>query len=162
MASTPATIITANAIKGQAGSGDTGGAVAIAGGVAGVTSAGGAVSATGGIGGATSGAGGAASVVSGAGTTVDVGGVASITGGAGNGTGACAAVADAGGVGGEYIEYKGDSYIDVDGAFGWQSAWGIGAEIGYRYMRMKVEDLGDIDTARLMVEGPYAALNYRF
>ena len=66
------------------------------------------------------------------------------------------------GVGGEYIEYKGDSYIDVDGAFGWQSAWGIGAEIGYRYMRMKVEELGDIDTARLMVEGPYAALNYRF
>lgn len=66
------------------------------------------------------------------------------------------------GVGGEYIEYKGDSYLDVDGAFGWQSDWGIGAEVGYRYMRMKVEDLGDIEAARLIVDGPYAALNYRF
>ncbi len=66
------------------------------------------------------------------------------------------------GAGGQYIEYKGDSYIDVDGAFGWQSEWGVSAEIGYRYMRMKVEDLGDIDNARLMVDGPYAALNYKF
>lgn len=66
------------------------------------------------------------------------------------------------GVGGQYVEYKGDSYIDVDGAFGWQSRWGIGTEIGYRYMRMKVEELGDIDAARLIIDGPYAALNYRF
>jgi len=66
------------------------------------------------------------------------------------------------GAGGQYVEYKGDSYIDVDGAFGWQSEWGVGAEVGYRYMRMKVEDLGDIDSARLIVDGPYAALNYKF
>ncbi|MBM4204664.1 MAG: TIGR04219 family outer membrane beta-barrel protein [Gammaproteobacteria bacterium] len=66
------------------------------------------------------------------------------------------------GAGGLYVEYKGDSYIDLDGSFGWQSEWGMGAEVGYRYMRMKVEDLGDIDWARLLVDGPYAALNFEF
>ena len=51
MASTPATVITANAIAGQPGSGDAGGALVMAGGAGGVTNnAGGLISVTGGAG----------------------------------------------------------------------------------------------------------------
>src|SRR5512146_310051 len=81
MASTPATIITPNNVKGQPGSSDAGGALAITGGLGAATYAGGAVSLTGGAG-TTTGAGGAASVVGGAGGNDAVGGAVAVTGGA--------------------------------------------------------------------------------
>jgi outer membrane protein len=66
------------------------------------------------------------------------------------------------GGGGEYIKFRRDSFIDVDAVLGWKSEWGFGVEGGMRYIKLKVDDLGDVDQGSLTVDGPYAALNYRF
>lgn len=110
MASTPTLILNPNAIAGQAGSGDAGGAVAITGGLGATNFAGGAVPTTGGAGAGT-GAGGAVSNIGGAsgagatgngGAVSNVGGAATstngtggasvLTGGLGTGTGAGGAI----------------------------------------------------------------------
>ncbi len=58
--------------------------------------------------------------------------------------------------------WKGDDQIDYSGALGWNSDLGLGVEVGYRYVRLELDELGDVDTAKLIVDGPFAALNYRF
>lgn len=101
MASTPAVIITANNIKGQPGSADAGGAVAITGGAAGVTNnAGGAVTLTGGLG-AGSSAGGAITITSGAAGATGVAGAVGIAVGAATaGNGSSATITGGNGAGG--------------------------------------------------------------
>lgn len=60
------------------------------------------------------------------------------------------------------VTWKGDSYLDYSGVLGWNSDLGLGLEVGYRYFRLKLDDLGDIEKANLIIDGPFAALNYRF
>lgn len=84
MASTPAVVITPNAVRGQPGSGDAGGALALVGGAGDTAQAGGAISVTGGAG-TTSGAGGAASLTGGAGGNAAAGGAVTVAAGASTG-----------------------------------------------------------------------------
>ncbi len=58
--------------------------------------------------------------------------------------------------------WKGEDFLDYSGALGWNSDLGLGVEVGYRYMRLKLDELGDVESANLIVDGPFAALNYRF
>ena len=60
------------------------------------------------------------------------------------------------------VTWKGDSFLDYSGVLGWNSDLGLGLEVGYRYFRLKLDDLGDIEKANLIIDGPFAALNYRF
>jgi len=60
------------------------------------------------------------------------------------------------------VTWKDDSFLDYSGVLGWNSDLGLGLEVGYRYFRLKLDDLGDIEKANLIIDGPFAALNYRF
>ena len=58
--------------------------------------------------------------------------------------------------------YKGDEFLDFSAMLGWNSDLGLGVEFGYRYVRLNLDELGDVEDAKLIVDGPFAALNYRF
>ncbi|MCP5181215.1 MAG: TIGR04219 family outer membrane beta-barrel protein [Pseudomonadales bacterium] len=60
------------------------------------------------------------------------------------------------------VMWQGDTFMDVTAEMGWRSKLGLGLEVGYRYTRFRVSSLGDIDKARLTVEGPFASLSYRY
>lgn len=116
MASTPATVITPNAIAGQAGSGDAGGALALVGGAGAAGFAGGNISLVGGAG-ATTGAAGTAVITGGAGGATNIaGGAVTITGGVGGGTGAGGATSLIGGASGGGATGNGGALILTGGA----------------------------------------------
>lgn len=60
------------------------------------------------------------------------------------------------------VKWKGDSFLDYNGSLGWNSDLGLGLEVGYRYFRLKPDELRDSKKADLVIDGPFAALNYRF
>lgn len=60
------------------------------------------------------------------------------------------------------VGYRGDSLIDIDARVGWESALGLGLEVGYRIMELELDDFDDIDTADLTIKGPFAGITFSF
>ncbi|MEQ8859833.1 MAG: TIGR04219 family outer membrane beta-barrel protein [Pseudomonadales bacterium] len=67
-------------------------------------------------------------------------------------------------VGGEAmgLAYDGHQLLDANAQLGWESPLGLGAEIGWRTLRLDLDDIDEIDSADIDISGPYAALNFHF
>ena len=60
------------------------------------------------------------------------------------------------------VAYQGDKLYDFNAQIGWESALGVGAELGWRSFQLVLEDYDELDSADIEVAGPYLALNYHF
>ncbi|MDZ7669741.1 MAG: TIGR04219 family outer membrane beta-barrel protein [Gammaproteobacteria bacterium] len=60
------------------------------------------------------------------------------------------------------LAYDGHSLIDASAQIGWTSPVGLGAELGWRTLRLDLDDIDDIDHAEIDISGPYAAVNFYF
>jgi outer membrane protein len=60
------------------------------------------------------------------------------------------------------MSYEGNSLAEFDAQLGWESSVGLGMELGYRAVQIKLDAFDDVDDAELEVSGPYAAINYHF
>lgn len=58
--------------------------------------------------------------------------------------------------------YSGHQLIDATAQIGWESPVGLGAELGWRTLRLELDSFDDIDGADIDISGPYAALNFHF
>ncbi len=52
--------------------------------------------------------------------------------------------------------------VDFNAQVGWESATGLGAELGWRAFRLDLDKIDQIDSAKVDVSGPYAAVNFHF
>lgn len=66
-------------------------------------------------------------------------------------------------VGGEVnaIGYDGSNLTDYDAHLGWRSDFLLGVELGYRRMKIKLDDVGGVDS-NLKIGGPYLAATLNF
>lgn len=60
------------------------------------------------------------------------------------------------------LAYDGHQLVDASAQVGWTSRIGLGAELGWRTLRLKLDDIDDIDNADVDISGPYFALNFHF
>lgn len=60
------------------------------------------------------------------------------------------------------LTYRGESFIDAEAQVGWESPIGLGFELGYRILRLDIDELDELDEAEINISGPFAALNYHF
>lgn len=60
------------------------------------------------------------------------------------------------------ISYQDSSLLEYNAQIGWESAFGLGFEAGYRAVDLEVQAFDDVDRADIEVRGPYAAVNYHF
>lgn len=60
------------------------------------------------------------------------------------------------------IGYQGDQMMDLQLRLAYESDLGLGAELGWRSLRLELEDFDDLDRADLEVSGPYFMINYHF
>jgi outer membrane protein len=60
------------------------------------------------------------------------------------------------------LAYDGHRLFDAGIQVGWTSPPGLGVELGWRTLRLKIDDIDDIDGADIDVSGPYAALHFHF
>ena len=60
------------------------------------------------------------------------------------------------------LTYRGESFIDAEAQIGWESKFGLGLEVGYRVLRLDIDELDELDEAEINLSGPFAALNYHF
>ena len=60
------------------------------------------------------------------------------------------------------LTHDGDHLYDTNAQVGWDSALGIGAELGWRTFRMDVDAFDRVDAADVNINGLYAALNFHF
>ncbi len=60
------------------------------------------------------------------------------------------------------LAYGGHQLLDVTAQVGWESPLGIGAEIGWRTLRLELDSIDEIDSADVDISGPYVALNFHF
>jgi outer membrane protein len=66
------------------------------------------------------------------------------------------------GLEGAGVGYDGESLLDANVELGWKSPHGVGFEVGYRWYRLELAEHGDLDEAKIDVEGPFASLNVHF
>ncbi|NPA82772.1 MAG: TIGR04219 family outer membrane beta-barrel protein [Epsilonproteobacteria bacterium] len=59
------------------------------------------------------------------------------------------------------ISYSGSSFYDTKIYLNYDVALGFGMEMGYRYERLKIDDIDDI-SSDLKIKGPYAGVYFRF
>lgn len=66
-------------------------------------------------------------------------------------------------VGGEIngISYSGNRFYDTTFKAGWQSPFLVGVEVGYTQLKLKLDDVSDVD-ADLEFKGPYLGVNVSF
>lgn len=60
------------------------------------------------------------------------------------------------------LAFDGHSLIDASVQVGWTSPVGLGAELGWRTLRLGLDSVDDIDNAEIDMSGPYAAVNFYF
>ena len=60
------------------------------------------------------------------------------------------------------LAYDGDQLFDTNAQLGWDSALGVGAELGWRTFRMDVNAFDQVESADVKINGLYAALNFHF
>jgi outer membrane protein len=60
------------------------------------------------------------------------------------------------------LAYDGHQLLDASVQVGWTSPIGLGAELGWRTLRLELDDIDDIDNADVDISGPYFALNFYF
>lgn len=60
------------------------------------------------------------------------------------------------------LTYDDHQLIDASAQVGWESPYGIGAELGWRTMALELGEVDEVDSAEIDISGPYAALNYHF
>lgn len=60
------------------------------------------------------------------------------------------------------LAYDGHQLMDANAQIGWESPVGLGAELGWRTMRLELDSIDDIDSADIDISGPYAAVNFHF
>lgn len=60
------------------------------------------------------------------------------------------------------LAYDGHQFIDANAQVGWESAIGLGAELGWRALNLELDSFDDIDSAEVDISGPYAAVNFHF
>ena len=66
------------------------------------------------------------------------------------------------GVQAQGVAYDGNQLLDANAQVGWESAIGLGLEVGYRAFHLELEEFDEVDTAEIDVEGVYFGLNYHF
>ena len=52
--------------------------------------------------------------------------------------------------------------MEFNAQLGYESKLGFGIEAGWRSVRIEVAEFDDVDSAKIDISGPYAALNYHF
>lgn len=62
---------------------------------------------------------------------------------------------------GSVIAYGGNRLTDLSANLAYESPLGIGAEVGYRQLRLKVDDVSNVDLDAT-IGGPYGAIFYHF
>ncbi len=60
------------------------------------------------------------------------------------------------------VSYQDNELLDGSVMLGWESPYGLGLEAGFKWVRLRLDDLDDVTAAQLDFQGPYAALNYHF
>ncbi len=60
------------------------------------------------------------------------------------------------------VSYDGNELLDGSVKLGWESPIGLGLEAGFKWVRIKLDDVDDITNASIDYQGPFAALNYHF
>ncbi len=60
------------------------------------------------------------------------------------------------------LGYDGDELVDLQVRAGYQSDSGLGTELGWRSMHLRLAQFDDLDQADIDISGPYLMLNYLF
>ena len=60
------------------------------------------------------------------------------------------------------VSYQDNSLMEFNAQLGYESKLGFGIEAGWRSVRIEVAEFDDVDSAKIDISGPYAALNYHF
>lgn len=60
------------------------------------------------------------------------------------------------------ISYDGNELFDLNAQIGYESALGVGAELGWRSFQLTLDGYDELDRAEIEVSGPYLAVNYHF
>lgn len=60
------------------------------------------------------------------------------------------------------IAYSGDGFVDYRINIGYESSWGLGAELGYRSFTVDYEDSDDNEVVDITIDGAYLGVFYHF
>ena len=60
------------------------------------------------------------------------------------------------------VSYQDNSLMEFNAQLGYESKLGFGIEAGWRSVQIEVAEFDDVDSAKIDISGPYAALNYHF
>ncbi len=60
------------------------------------------------------------------------------------------------------LSYDGNQLLEYSAQLGYESALGLGGELGWRSFNLEVDDFDDLDRAEIEISGPYLMLNYHF
>ncbi|MEM1432680.1 MAG: TIGR04219 family outer membrane beta-barrel protein [Pseudomonadota bacterium] len=60
------------------------------------------------------------------------------------------------------VSYGGNELYDLNAQVGYESDYGIGAELGWRSFQLTLDEYDELDRADIEVAGPYLAFNYHF
>lgn len=60
-----------------------------------------------------------------------------------------------------YIGYDANNFYDLKGGVSYETSFGLGATVGYRYEKLELDDLSDVYSA-IEISGAYAGLYYHF
>lgn len=60
------------------------------------------------------------------------------------------------------IAYQGHSLVDASALVGWTSGIGLGAQLGWRTLRLELDEVDEVERADIEVSGPFLTLHFRF
>lgn len=60
------------------------------------------------------------------------------------------------------MSYDGNQLLDGTAQIGWESALGLGVELGYRTFKLELDEFDEVDSAEIDIDGVYFGLNYHF
>lgn len=60
------------------------------------------------------------------------------------------------------MAYDGNELLDANAQVGWESALGLGVEVGYRAFKLELDEFDEVDSAEIDIDGVYVGLNYHF
>ncbi|MEQ8485596.1 MAG: TIGR04219 family outer membrane beta-barrel protein [Pseudomonadales bacterium] len=60
------------------------------------------------------------------------------------------------------IAYRGHSLLDASALLGWTSGVGLGAQLGWRTLRLELDEVDEVERADIDVSGPFLTLHFRF
>lgn len=60
------------------------------------------------------------------------------------------------------VEYEGDELLDFEAHLAYESSVGLGAELGWRSLRLDLKSFDELDRGELDISGPYFMINFHF